>query len=640
MRLFLLPLFIVACILVAAGHPAAGAVGQPVALQEDADSFRLSNGILAARIDKKTGNLVSLRYRDLDLLGKGGGYWSNVGGRLGPVNGRRETSVRQDPKNNDGAIAEVSVRFVREEKSGGFPADVDYRYALSRGEYGLYVYSVWEHKAGYPSFSLAEARYAMKLNPEVFDFLTVDEKRRRVMPSGADWDRGQPLELKEVRKIVTGPLAGTVEHKYDYSAILPETPAYGWSSSRHRVGLWMVNPSFEYLSGGPTKVELTGHLDVNPGGAPTLLNMWVGSHYGGSAFAVAADEAWSKVVGPFVIYCNAGENHEGLWKDARAKAQKESEAWPYSWLKDPLYPPSSERAEVRGQLVLDPSSQASWSNLRIGVTPADYQARDRSGSRTVDWQREAKFYQFWSKANELGVFTIRNVRPGRYVLRAFGDGVPGEFVQANVLLAPGQKLDLGKLTWNPVSFGRTLWQIGKVDRTAAEFRNGDHYWQWGLFDKFPEQFPQGVNFVIGKSDPAKDWNYCQVPIRTGRRVESPSWAITFEAPESRTGTMTLRLGIAGSRAPSGVEVSVNDQVVGSTGPLPDTGTMHRDGIRGYWCERTVSFDAQLLRPGTNVIRLKVPAESWVNGVLYDYVRLEFQEAPPAVQSRKKDPANT
>ena len=40
------------------------------------------------------------------------------------------------------------------------------------------------------------------------------------------------------------------------------------------------------MAGGLTKAELTGHLDVNPGGTPTLLNMWLGSHYGGSAFSV------------------------------------------------------------------------------------------------------------------------------------------------------------------------------------------------------------------------------------------------------------------------------------------------------------------------------------------------------------------
>ena len=53
--------------------------------------------------------------------------------------------------------------------------------------------------------------------------------------------------------------------------------------------------------------------------------------------------------------------------------------------------------------------------------------------------------------------------------------------------------------------------------------------------------------------------------------------------------------------------------------------MHRDGIRGYWFERDVPFDAALLKPGANALQLTVPARSWVDGVLYDYLRLELDE---------------
>ena len=74
--------------------------------------------------------------------------------------------------------------------------------------------------------------------------------------------------------------------------------------------------------------------------------------------------------------------------------------------------------------------------------------------------------------------------------------------------------------------------------------------------------------------------------------------------------------------------AVNDTSVGGTGPLPDTGVMHRDGIRGYWCERSVPFAATLLKAGKNIIKLRVPANSWVNGVLYDYLRLELEPDSP------------
>jgi hypothetical protein len=53
--------------------------------------------------------------------------------------------------------------------------------------------------------------------------------------------------------------------------------------------------------------------------------------------------------------------------------------------------------------------------------------------------------------------------------------------------------------------------------------------------------------------------------------------------------------------------------------------MQRDGIRAYWTERPITFDAALLKRGDNVIQLKSHATSWSQGVMYDCVRLELNE---------------
>jgi rhamnogalacturonan endolyase len=597
----------------------------PVTVREDALSFTLANDLLSARIEKRTGNLTALLYEGHDLLRGGRGYWSQVGNgtRLGS---KASAVVRLDPAQNSGDRAEVACRLAYDGQPGTLPVDVEMRYALGRGEHWLYASARWDHRPGYPALSVGEARYALKLNPKIFDFLTIDAQRRRVMPTGADWDAGETLNLKEVRRLTTGRYAGQVEHKYGYSAVLSETPAYGWSSTAARVGLWVVNPSGEYLSGGPTKVELTGHLDVNPGGAPTLLNMWLGSHYGGSLFAIAPEEDWTKVIGPFLLYANSGGDHEALWRDALDRAEKERAAWPYAWVQDAAYPPAAARGTVRGQLVLDDGPEAKMSHVQVGLTAPDYEVRGRRGARIVDWQRDAKFYQHWTRADAAGRFTIAHARPGTYTLRAIAEGVLGEFARADVVVKAGETLELGPLTWKPVRYGRTLWEIGVADRTAAEFRHGEHYWQWGLYLKYAEEFPDDVRFVIGKSDPRRDWNYAQPPRLDARgRVLRPStWRILFTLPEAPRGKATLRLAIAGSRTERGIEVRVNDAPALNTGPLPDTGVMHRDGIRGAWCERAITFDGAHLRAGENIIALTVPATSWPQGVLYDYLRLELE----------------
>jgi len=661
--------------------------GAPVTLRESDRTFFLDNGILNVRIEKDTGEIFSIKYQGQELLaqdssgGALGGYWSSVGRARG--GNQQSAVVRINPKDNNGERVEISCNFHNAPGGTNSPLDVDVRYSLGRGESWIYTYLIWSHKPGYPAFGVGEARYAVKLNPAVFDYMTIDKDRRRQMPSPADWDAGAPLNLKEARRMTTGIHKGHAEHKYDYSALNYEIPAYGWSSTKHNLGFWFINPSFEYMSGGPTKAELTGHLDVNPGGTPTLLNMWLGSHYGGSAFAVGETEDWTKVIGPFAIYCNSAPTQEAMWRDALARARTEAGTWPYSWVSDPHYPRESQRSTVSGQIIVrDPlDSSLKVSNVWVGLTAPNYipprigggnlgrrnNTNAPAGSFTnnpaafgtngfrggfpaeVDWQRDAKNYQFWITASANGKFTIPNVRPGHYTLRAIADGVIGEFAVTNITISEGETKQLGELNWTPARYGRTLWQIGVPDRTAREYRHGDHYWQWGLYFNYAKEFPNDVNYIIGRSDWRKDWNYVQPPrlltqnlpatgeddeaadalaqlVRTSTRdVQPTTWSIKFGLNQAPRGRATLRLAFCGTHAGCNVEVFVNDKSIGDTGPLPSTSAMQRDGIRAFWVERPLPFDATQLRNGINVIKLKSHATSWSQGVMYDVVRLELDE---------------
>ena len=607
---------------------AAAAFGAGVTLTEDPATYTLANGVVTARVNKRSADLVSLRYQGLELLGNTSGhpygYWSHSPARL------RETSrVTIDPAHNDGARAEVSIKGCYTNRSSGFgfgstAADIEIRYALGRDDAGVYTYSIFTHPASYPGTGVGEARFGVKLNPNVFDFLSIDSRRQRLMPRPEDWDNGMELNFKEARRLTTGAYKGQVEHKYDYSAIQFDIPAFGWSGTHSHVGLWFVNPSIEYLSGGATKVELTGHLDDNDGGAPTLLNYWRGSHYGGSFCPVASGEAWSKVIGPFLIYCNAGPSPEAMWKDALARAKVEAAAWPCPWVQGVDYPRKEQRGAVSGQLVLTDRQfpGLKMSNVLAGLAAPDYAARGGrfGGARTVDWQLDAKHYEFWTRGRDDGRFQIENVRPGVYTLHAIADGVLGEFSQSNIVVEAGRPLQLGALRWEPVRYGRQLWEIGVPNRSAGEFRHGDHYWQWGLYYDYTNEFPHDVNYTVGQSDFHKDWNYAQV----GRRGRGTAWSVHFKFTGVPRGRATLRLGIAAASVRGGIQVSVNDQPAGGTGPLPDTATIRRDGIRGYWTERDVAFDAALLKEGENVLKLEIPPGDPTSGVEYDYVRLELE----------------
>ena len=616
--------------------PVAGTDG--VGVSETGDAYTLDNGILVARIDKHSGKLASLRYKGMETLDRQGGYWSHSA--AGP---KVIDAITIDPKTNDGARAEVSIKGISGgQRMGSGPggstiADIEIRYSLGRGESGLYTYSIFDHPAAYPPTSVGEARYCAKLSDAVFDWMSVDANRNQMAITAEDWNRGTVLNMKEVRRMNTGAFKGHAEHKYDYTAGQFDTPAFGWSSTKKHVGLFFINPTIEYLSGGPTKVELCVHRDatfkegdLTAPAPPCLLNYWRGSHYGGSVCNVAANENWTKVIGPFAIYCNSGETRDAMWKDALAAADKEARAWPYAWVNGIDYPHKAQRAAVSGKLVLDDpqAPNVKISNILVGLAAPEYKTQGgRGGTTTVDWQLDAKHYEFWVRAAADGKFTVPNVRPGKYTLYAIATGVLGQYSKADVAVGAGEALNLGELKWTPVRFGKQVWEIGVADRTASEFKHGDHYWQWGLYNEYPRDFPDDVNFTIGKSALRTDWNYCQCP--RGDRPTGTPWTIRFEMPEIPSGKVSLRLAFAATSARR-VDVSVNGTAAGAATGLIDTATIRRDGIRGYWYERDVVFDGSLLKKGENELKLIIPPGNAMNGIEYDYVRLE-QGAPPAAQ---------
>jgi rhamnogalacturonan endolyase len=604
----------------------------PVIVSEDSANYTLANGFVTATVNKRSGDLISLQYKGIETLSGGSGhaygYWSHSASSKIVAD-----TITIDPKTNGGQRGEVAVKGISKGASmgrgpgGGTVCDIEIRYSLDRGDSGVYTYSIFDHKPEYPGTSIGEARFAVKLEENVFDWMTIDSNRNKLMPRPEDWDKGTQLNMKEVRKLNTGVYAGQVEHKYDYSAVQFDIPAFGWSSTKKHVGLWFVNPTIEYLSGGATKVELTGHLDNNAGGAPTLLNYWRGSHYGGSQCDIAQGESWTKTIGPFLIYCNSAATPYDMWQDALARAKKESEAWPYDWVAGVDYPHKSERGIVSGQIVLnDPQdTNTKMTNLLVGLAHPDYAPRGggRFGGRgPVDWQRDAKFYQFWVRGDDQGRFTIPNVRPGVYTLHAIANGVLGEYAKTDITVESGKPIDLGSLDWKPVRYGKQLWDIGVPNRTAAEYLHGDHYWQWGLYNEYPKDFPDDVNFIIGKSDFHKDWNYCQCP--RADRPDGTTWSVTFDLSEAVHGKATLRLALAATSTRN-IAVTVNDRPAGETEPLMYTATIHRDGIRGFWSEQHITFDAALLKPGKNILKLTIPPGRPMSGVEYDYLRLELDE---------------
>ena len=671
-----------------------------VTVKDEGSAYVVSNAYVTATISKVTGDMVSLKYKGLETMGyvsgHHAGYWEqNPSGAA-----RLAASITIDPSTNGGERAEVSIKGWSDGESltahprpdpaasvedaasqlagrtigpppasgrrpnagtftGNRPAgsrgpglllDMEIRYTLGRDDHGIYTYAIFTHEPAYGATQLGESRYGMKLNQQVFDWLSVDRQRNAMMPTGYDWDHGTELNMKEARRLTTGIYKGRAEHKYDYCADQFDTAAYGWSSSKDRIGIYFINPSAEYLSSGPFHFELTGHIDDGDGGDPTLLDYWRGTHYGGSELPIADHENWNKIVGPIFLYLASAPTPDAMFAAAKQQARREQTKWPYTWVSQADYPQASQRGTVTGQLILrDPQAPgAALPNLMVGLAfpdQKDPKIPDQAAAPSEDkaplpgrgftpqrltWQNDAKHYEFWVHGSPDGHFTIPLVRPGHYELHAIADGVLGEFQKADISVGPGGHVDLGRLVWTPVRYGRQLWQVGLPNRSASEFLMGNDHWHWGLYLRYTSLFPNDVNFTIGKSDWHKDWFIYQVPHAeaaetTGRGPgRATPWTVRFDVPraEPLDGHAVLRLALSGVGTRS-LDVAVNGQAAGQITGLIYNATINRDGIEGSWVEKDLSFSAAMLHPGENSLTLTVPAGGLTSGVAYDVVRLEL-----------------
>ena len=668
-------------------------VAAPVTVTNSAASWTLDNGIVKATINKRNGNMTALVFHGINTMG-GGGYWEQT------PSGQVTQSLTIDPATNGGDRAEVDVKGI----SGRM--DIEVRYALERGASGIYAYAIFSHGADYPAAGEGESRYITKLNHD-FNWISVDKDRNMLECTSEDWGAGVVVHAKEQRILSTGYYKNSVEHKYSYNAVQYKIPAYGWSSTKDHIGIWFINPTTEYLSGGASKIELVAHYDANDNPDPIILDYWSAGHYaGGASCSVPAGDVWSKVIGPIFVYCNtltdprtpsqadldtlnatAGnptvppawhDNATALYQDALSQAKVEKSEWPYEWVNGVDYPHKAQRANVTGQLVLNDPQAASTllPHLTVGLAHADYPGGSpRAGNNgVVTWDHDGNYYQFWTDGSDDGKFTITNVRPGRYTLHAFADGVLGEFAQTNITVDPGKDIDLGKLDWKPVRYGKQIWEIGYPDRTGDKFFKGDpdNYWLWGWPLRYALLFPNDITYTIGKSDYHKDWFFQETPHATSMAWLNPNakdpanqrfgwvkaesltqfphtdstgpwqvygmgrsttWTIKFNMDHAPKGQAALRIALAGSDSTAGLTnpgaqgtfaVGVNGKPVGAI-HIISTNAIRYNTNAGVWREYTQKFDATQLKEGENDMELTVPAGEVTSGVVYDYLRLELNE---------------
>ncbi|CAG9226710.1 Rhamnogalacturonan endolyase [Paraburkholderia tropica] len=641
------PLFAALALCAVTAH----AADAPVTVSEDASTFTLDNGIVQIRVERDDGYLASIRqhdatgWHDLGVTAQRAAYeahgddfendpekamyWdANADVAVVPPGYKEEKKgyFRMRPgEARVSVVADTPERAeisVRSRPTPVFPFDIDVRYTLLRGHSGFYAQAEVHHGADQPAATFYQNRFVVKTVMDgTFDHWAVGDGKFVPIPQGSI-----SRELSDATFQLDD---GTIKTKYMNSVFWSQVPVYGYVGAQR--GLWMIEASPEYHNGGPVKQGQTLHDNV-------LLRVLQSVHFGASPVVLKDGEDWRKVYGPFLVYANRADGPAALWADAERAHAQEVAAWPYTWVDSPAY--QQARGEVSGSVNLAGEKPTPATHAWAILSDPD-----------VPWSAQNKGYAFWSALNDAGRFDLRHVIPGVYDLHVSGADQPEDLVVRRVRVSADQRLDLGAIAWPAEEKGERLWQIGSFDRSAAEFRNGDDARNYQMFRRYAQQFPHDVDFTVGKSDAARDWNYAQWTVYAAR----PDWRIHFALDRARTGKATLTIGFASAQPAQGktltdLRVAVNGTEVAQI-RLPKTGTA---GYRGSaqdspYNVRAIVFDAALLKAGENTVSLfhadgvpyarftlagsdqRVPANTTPGQVMYDALRLDVDSGGAATR---------
>ncbi|KAI0825156.1 galactose mutarotase-like protein [Trametes gibbosa] len=418
---------------------------------------------------------------------------------------------------------------------------------------------------------------------------------------------------------------------------------YGQSSDGSPVGAWWVVNQKDTFFGGPY------HVDLMVDGI--IYNKQSTGH--GGATSPNITDGFDRTFGPQFLYFNRASNASAL--DLLADAERYADpAWNAAFYDRiaphvPGYVPTSARGSFSAHVQVPHGA----SNV-VAILSAN-------GVHFQDSAADTSAYQYWATDVRNGVVNIDRVKAGTYRLTVSANGIFGDYVQDNIVVKPKRDTFV-RAAWVPESAGTELWRIGVPDKTAGEFKNG---WErdtthprqpskyrifWGAWD-FPNEFPGGVNFTIGRSVEGRDWNYVHwsqygpTYTRNDTVTDINRWTINFHVDKftarrltaGSVATFTIQLAAAkttagntdanqGAFASFPINTYVNDNanpLAWIIQPYDSSSCGERSAISCHLLSNKFQFPGTWLKQGDNRFVLELPHAAPVY-VQYDALRLELR----------------
>lgn len=374
---------------------------------------------------------------------------------------------------------------------------------------GVHIYTELEHSAADGAANVGQMQWVFRDNTSIFtNQYEVNSGLGNLgvqdipLPALAELNSTDPGRTTDMQNAVEdmhgfpdipGAFGRYFETKYDnsgYAYLHQAHGLYGTSaSSGTTYGVWSVFPSQEGLAGGPTKQQLwvTGNLDmveVLSGHLDNPLNI-----------STAAGAAYNRIVGPDYIHVNVlgpAYNQTGntLATQADMYADAVSAGATYAPLYDnvaPLvaagYVPSTGRGSVSIQV--------------NGVTGSQHTAWAVLSDPATNFQVSYVGMQYWADISSTGTATFTGVVPGTYRLSVYVLGQWGEYRQDGIVVTVNSTTTVPAFSFQPESFGSSVFTIGVPDRSSHEFLHG-HF-----------VTTQNAHMVAGQDDREfwGNWNY-------------------------------------------------------------------------------------------------------------------------------------
>ncbi len=281
--------------------------------------------------------------------------------------------------------------------------------------------------------------------------------------------------------------------KYDYSSyeyLHKAEGVYGTS-----MAAWMVVPSQESLTGGPSKQDLifTGNLLIMEAYSNHLDNQM--------NFSVPQDSVMHRLYGPFYLHFNAFSSTyptaASLYQEALTSAAQLAPAYDgETELLNSGYVPSTGRGEVHVAIksVKGLGLNQAWAVLSDNQTNVQYSHAGR---------------EYWVNVNPGGIANFHGVAPGTYRLSVYALGEWGELRHDNVTVMANQTTNTSA-DFTGENFGSLapIWTIGKADRSSHEFLHGQIKNPIDLDGNYTDEYTARLgNSVQDDREFWGNWNY-------------------------------------------------------------------------------------------------------------------------------------